>query len=123
MAELEGFMYPRTPTGAAGPTHQDTVWNVRTYADYSFGSGGWFAAEVVMTEDGGGAQSAGGLGFGFSNAASTGTEGDYAGIGYGAVFDTDPASGLSFGSAVPEPSSVMSLALGCGLLLFGRRRR
>ncbi|MFP6878207.1 MAG: PEP-CTERM sorting domain-containing protein [Roseibacillus sp.] len=111
-----------TATGAGGPQHQDTSWNTRTYADYSFGSGGWFHAEVIMTEDGGGAQSAGGIGFGYSNAASTGAEAAFAGIGYGAVFDTD-AGGLSWGSAiVPEPSSSLIAALG-GMLLFLRRRR
>jgi len=108
-------------TGAAGPTHQDTSWNTRTYADYDFGGGGWFHAEVLMTEDGGGAQSAGGIGFGYSNAASTGTEGDYGLIGDGAVFDVD--GGLSWGSAIiPEPSSSLIAALG-GMLLFLRRRR
>ena len=111
-----------TASGAGGPQHQDTSWNTRTYADYSFGSGGWFHAEVIMTEDGGGAQSAGGIGFGYSNAASTGAEAQFAGIGYGAVFDTD-AGGLSWGSAiVPEPSSSLIAALG-GMLLFLRRRR
>ena len=110
-------------TGAGGPQHQDTSWNTRTYADYSFGSGGWFHAEVLMTEDGGGAQSAGGIGFGYSNAASTGNDGDFGGIGYGATIDTDPATGLSWGSAiVPEPSSSLIAALG-GMLLFLRRRR
>ena len=110
-----------TATGAAGPTHQDTSWNTRTYADYSFGGGGWFDAEIILTEDGGGAQSAGGIGFGFSNAASTGTEGDYGLIGDGAVFDVD--GGLDWGSAIiPEPSSSLIAALG-GMLLFLRRRR
>jgi hypothetical protein len=110
-----------TATGAAGPTHQDTSWNTRTYADYSFGGGGWFNAEIIMTEDGGGAQSAGGIGFGFSNAASTGTEGDYGLIGGGATFDVD--GGLDWGSAIiPEPSSSLIAALG-GMLLFLRRRR
>ncbi len=108
-------------TGAAGPTHQDTSWNTRTYADYDFGGGGWFHAEVILTEDGGGAQSAGGIGFGYSNAASTGTEGDYGVIGGGAVFDVD--GGLDWGSAIiPEPSSSLIAALG-GMLLFLRRRR
>ena len=92
-------------TGANGPTHQDTSWNTRTYADYDFGAAGWFHAEIIMSEDGGGAQSAGGIGFGYSNAASTGTEGDYGLIGGGAVFDVD-ANGQSFGSsldATPAP--------------------
>jgi hypothetical protein len=42
-----------------------------------------------MTEDGGGAQSAGGIGFGYSNATSSFNEFDYSLIGGGAVFDTD----------------------------------
>jgi hypothetical protein len=76
-----------------------------------------------MTEDGGGAQSAGGIGFGYLNAANTGNDGDFGGIGYGAVFDTDPATGLSWGSSIiPEPSSSLIAALG-GMLLFLRRRR
>ena len=87
-----------TATGAGGPQHQDTSWNTRTYADYNFGSGGWFHAEVLLSEDSGGAQSAGGLGFGYSNTVS-GNEADFGGIGYGAVFDTD-ADGLNWGSAI-----------------------
>ncbi len=74
-----------------------------------------------MSEDSGGAQSAGGLGFGYSNTVS-GNEADFGGIGYGAVFDTD-AGGLNWGSAiVPEPSSSLIAALS-GMLLFLRRRR
>jgi len=86
-------------TGANGPTHQDTRWNTRTYADYDFGVAGWFHAEIILTEDAGGALSAGGIGFGYSNAASTGTEGDYALIGNGATFDVD-VNGQSFGSSL-----------------------
>jgi hypothetical protein len=81
-----------------GPTHTDTGWNVRTFADYSFGSGGWFDATIQLVEDGGGAQSAGGLGIGYRNAASTGNANDFGGIGYGASFDSDPASGDRFGT-------------------------
>lgn len=117
-----------TVIGAPGPTHSDGGWNVRTYADYNFGGGGWFAAEVLFTEDGGGAQSAGGIGFGFSPNASSGVDTDFGGIGYvhangQAAFDVDPGSGLSWGSAViPEPSSTLSLALGCALVFLRRRR-
>ncbi|MFM1559913.1 MAG: lamin tail domain-containing protein [Roseibacillus sp.] len=80
-----------------GPVHTDLGWNVRTFTTYNFGSGGWFDATIHLVEDGGGAQSAGGLGFGYRNAASTGNEGDFGGIGYGASFDTDSA-GNSFGT-------------------------
>ncbi|MEO1834786.1 MAG: hypothetical protein ABGZ49_04765, partial [Akkermansiaceae bacterium] len=62
-----------TATGGS-MVHSDVAWNVRTFGDYNFASGGWFDAQVLMTEDGGGAQSAGGIGFGFSNAASTANE-------------------------------------------------
>ena len=70
-----------TASGAGGPQHQDTSWNTRTYADYNFASGGWFHAEVIMTEDGGGAQSAGGIGFGYLNGPSTGNDTDFGIIG------------------------------------------
>ena len=90
-----------TASGAGGPQHQDTSWNTRTYADYNFASGGWFHAEVIMTEDGGGAQSAGGIGFGYLNGPSTGNDTDFGIIGApgGAVFDVD-ANGQSFGSVI-----------------------
>ena len=87
-----------TATGAP-VVHSDVAWNVRTYADYNFASGGWFDAQVLMTEDGGGAQSAGGIGFGYSNAASSFNEFDYSLIGGGAVFDTD-GNGDSYGSLI-----------------------
>jgi hypothetical protein len=87
-----------TATGAP-VVHSDVGWNVRTYADYNFASGGWFDAQVLMTEDGGGAQSAGGIGFGYSNAASSFNEFDYSLIGGGAVFDTD-GNGDSYGSLI-----------------------
>jgi hypothetical protein len=51
-----------------------------------------------LVEDGGGAQSAGGIGIGYRNAASTGNASNFGGIGYGAVFDSDPASGDSWGT-------------------------
>ena len=87
-----------TATGAP-VIHSDIGWNVRTFADYNFASGGWFDAQVLMTEDGGGAQSAGGIGFGYSNAASSFNEFDYSLIGGGAVFDTD-GNGESYGSLI-----------------------
>nr|MCS5538637.1 hypothetical protein [Roseibacillus sp.] len=43
---------------AAPVVHQNTGWNARTNAVYDFGEGGWFDARIIMTEDGGGAQSA-----------------------------------------------------------------
>jgi len=55
-----------TSTGAA-KTHSDVAPNVRTFANYDFGAGGWFNADVHMTEDGGGAQSAADIGFGYFN--------------------------------------------------------
>ncbi|MFP6864869.1 MAG: discoidin domain-containing protein, partial [Roseibacillus sp.] len=87
-----------TATGAP-VIHSDGAWNVRTFGDYNFASGGWFDAQVIMTEDGGGAQSAGGIGFGYSNAASSFSEFDYSLIGGGAVFDTD-GNGDSYGSLI-----------------------
>lgn len=120
-----------TPRGAAGPTHQDTSWNTRTYADYAFGTGGWFDAEIILTEDGGGAQSAAGIGFGYLNSASTDQDFNFDGIGYDfnddparqAVFDQDPETGLRWGATiVPEPSTSVIALLG-GALLFFRRRR
>jgi hypothetical protein len=87
-----------TATGAP-VVHSDVGWNTRTFGDYNFASGGWFDAEVLMTEDGGGAQSAGGIGFGYLNGPSTFIESDFGLIGGGAVFDVD-ANGQSFGSVI-----------------------
>ena len=103
---------------AAPVVHQNTGWNARTNAVYDFGEGGWFDATIIMTEDGGGAQSAADIGFGFNAAGSNGGAGDFGGIGYvpsfgasagQAVFDTD-ANGNSYGSAIeteagPGPDS------------------
>ena len=85
--------------------HTDVSWNVRTYANFDFGGGGWFNVDVWLTEDGGGAQSAADIGFGYYNDFSTNTA-DFGGIGYTSVFgissgvpaefDTDGA-GLSWG--------------------------
>ena len=86
-----------TPTGAS-QTHSDVAWNVRTYGNYDFGGGGWFNADVHLTEDGGGAQSAGGIGFGYANS-NTLIEGDFGLVGGGAVFDQDAANNnLDFGA-------------------------
>jgi len=112
------------------PAHQNTSWNTRTEARYDFGEGGWFAAEVIFTEDGGGAQSAADIGFGFSNDLGAQGPTSFGGIGYvpsfgqnggQAVFDTD-GNGNSWGSLlVPEPSSLL-LSLGGLFVLFRRRR-
>ena len=85
--------------------HTDTAWNVRTFANFDFGGGGWFNVDIWLTEDGGGAQSAADIGFGYYNDFSTSTA-NFGGIGYTsvfgissgapAVFDTDGA-GLSWG--------------------------
>ncbi len=119
-----------TATGAAGPTHSDGGWNARTNAVYNFGAGGWFNAHVVFTEDGGGAQSAADIGFGFNATGASANAGDFGGIGYvpgfgasagQAVFDTD-GNGNDWGSLlVPEPSSLL-LSLGGLFVLFRRRR-
>ena len=91
--------------------------------------GGWFDVTVELDEKGGGAQSAGGIGFGFFNGAST-TDTDFQGIGYEsgngqATFDTDATSGNSFGvltSTVPEPTTpILGLIGVLGLAL--RRRK
>ena len=75
---------------ATGDTqqHSDLAWNVRTYGNFDFGGGGWFNADVLMSEDGGGAQSAAGIGFGYANS-NTQIEGDFGLVGNGATFDQD----------------------------------
>ncbi|MBB23239.1 MAG: hypothetical protein CMN04_10225, partial [Roseibacillus sp.] len=93
-----------TETGAS-QEHSNTGWNARTYGNYDFGAGGWFNANIWLTEDGGGAQSAADIGFGYFNGTSTNTA-DFGGIGYAgtfgvssgapAAFDTD-ANGESWG--------------------------
>ena len=65
--------------------HTDVGWNVRTYANFDFGAGGWFNVDIWLTEDGGGAQSAADIGFGYYNDFSTNTA-DFGGIGYTSVF-------------------------------------
>ncbi|MDP7656896.1 MAG: hypothetical protein QF706_12525 [Roseibacillus sp.] len=105
----------RDLTGTAAPVvHQNTGWNQRSFASYNFGSGGWFDARILMSEDGGGAQSAADIGFGFNATGSNGGAGDFGGIGYvpgfgasagQAVFDTD-ANGDSWGSLIIVPESI-----------------
>ncbi|MFP6883080.1 MAG: choice-of-anchor J domain-containing protein, partial [Roseibacillus sp.] len=99
---------------AAPVVHQNTGWNARTNAVYDFGAGGWFDARIIMSEDGGGAQSAADIGFGFNATGSNGGAGDFGGIGYvpsfgasagQAVFDTD-ANGDSWGSLIIVPESI-----------------
>ena len=65
--------------------HTDVAWDVRTYANFNFGAGGWFNVDIWLTEDGGGAQSAADIGFGYYNDFSTNTA-DFGGIGYTSVF-------------------------------------
>ncbi|MCH2063779.1 MAG: thrombospondin type 3 repeat-containing protein, partial [Roseibacillus sp.] len=93
-----------TPAGGA-QEHSDVSWNARTFANFDFGSGGWYNIDVWFVEDGGGAQSAADIGFGYYNDFSTNTA-DFGGIGYAgtfgissgapADFDTD-ANGQSWG--------------------------
>jgi hypothetical protein len=107
-------------------------WNTRTFGNYDFADsvgGGWFDVTVELDEKGGGAQSAGGIGFGFLNGTSTFGP-DFQGIGYEATngqatFDTDASTGASFGvltSNVPEPTTpILGLIGVLGLAL--RRRK
>ncbi|MCH2065193.1 MAG: hypothetical protein MK194_15880, partial [Roseibacillus sp.] len=93
-----------TATGASAE-HSDVGWNARTYGNFDFGAGGWFNVDIWLTEDGGGAQSAADIGFGYFNGASSNTA-DFGGVGYTgafgvssgapAVFDTD-GNGESWG--------------------------
>ena len=92
------------PTGDPSQ-HTDVGWNTRTFANFDFGGGGWFNVDIWLTEDGGGAQSAGDIGFGYYNDTSFNTA-DFGGVGYTSVFgissgapaefDTD-GFGLSWG--------------------------
>lgn len=118
-----------TSRGAAGPTFSDTSWNTRTYANYDFSAdagGGWFDVTVELDENAGGAQSASGIGFGFFDGNSTDVA-DFGGIGYpgGAgevTFDTDPATGESFGvTTIPEPATSLLGLLALGGLAIRRR--
>ncbi|MDG2125524.1 MAG: lamin tail domain-containing protein, partial [Verrucomicrobiales bacterium] len=96
-----------------GTPHSDSGWNARTFANFDFASSGWFSATLYLTEDGGGAQSAGGIGIGYSNAPSTSQESQYGGIGYDpsggsqnpAVFDLDTSTGNRFGTLLSDGSS------------------
>jgi hypothetical protein len=103
-------------------------WNTRTFGNYDFAGGGWFDVTVELDEKGGGAQSAGGIGFGFFNGNST-LDTDFQGIGYEsangqATFDV-AGNGASFGvltSTVPEPTTpILGLIGVLGLAL--RRRK
>ncbi len=101
-----------------GPVHTNLGWNTRTSTTYGFGSGGWFDATVHFVEDGGGAQSAADIGFGYSRESSSSVTA-FGGIGYTptfgqssgapAVFDTDPR-GNSFGTMLSGgQGSIVSL--------------
>ena len=100
---------PTDLNASGGPQeHTDVSWNQRTFANFDFAEGGWFNVDIWLTEDGGGAQSAADIGFGYYNDFSSNT-GDFGGIGYvgtfgissgaPAEFDTDP-TGRSWGAYV-----------------------
>ena len=94
-----------TPSGLP-KEHTDFGWNSRTYANFDFGAGGWFGAQIWFTEDRGGAGGTGDLAFGYANSSSASLR-DFGGIGYArisslsrgseAVFDQSP-SGKRWGS-------------------------
>ena len=89
----------------AAAQHSDLAWNTRSFANFDFGEGGWFDVQIWFSEDGGGAQSAADIGFGYYNDFSTNTA-NFGGVGYAsnfgissgaaAVFDTDD-NGQSWG--------------------------
>ncbi|MDP7494839.1 MAG: hypothetical protein QGI77_00320, partial [Roseibacillus sp.] len=90
----------------ASAQHTDVSWNTRSFANFDFGRGGWFNVDIWFSEDGGGAQSAADIGFGYYNDFSTNTA-NFGGVGYAATFgissgapadfDTD-ANGQSWGA-------------------------
>jgi len=79
----------------AAVQHTDVNWNVRSFANFDFGGGGWFDVHVWFTEDGGGAQSAADIGFGYYNDSSTNT-GDFGGIGYASTFGVSSGAPAAF---------------------------
>ena len=81
-------------TGASAQ-HTDVSWNTRTFANFNFGGGGWFNVDIWLTEDGGGAQSAADIGFGYYNDSSTNT-GDFGGIGYASTFGVSSGAPAAF---------------------------
>ncbi|MCP4728814.1 MAG: hypothetical protein GY872_01950, partial [Roseibacillus sp.] len=83
-----------TATGAPAQ-HTDVSWNARTFANFDFGGGGWFNVDIWLTEDGGGAQSAADIGFGYFNGASSNTA-DFGGIGYTGVFGISSGAPAAF---------------------------
>jgi len=83
-----------TSTGASAE-HSDVSWNTRTYANFNFGGGGWFNVDIWLTEDGGGAQSAADIGFGYFNGTSSNT-GDFGGIGYAGSFGISSGAPAAF---------------------------
>mgnify|MGYP003312243327 FL=1 len=59
-------------TGLSGE-HTNVSWNTRTFGNFDFsaqGGGGWFNVDIWLVEDGGGAQSAADIGFGYYNNLS-----------------------------------------------------
>ncbi len=100
---------PANLNASGGPQeHTNVGWNQRSFANFDFGEGGWFNVDIWLSEDGGGAQSAADIGFGYYNDFSSNT-GDFGGIGYvgtfgissgaPAEFDTD-LTGRSWGAYV-----------------------
>ena len=83
-----------TATGASAQ-HTDVSWNVRTFANFNFGGGGWFNVDIWLTEDGGGAQSAADIGFGYFNGSSFNTA-DFGGIGYAGAFGISSGAPAAF---------------------------
>ena len=75
--------------------HSNGSWNQRTYGNYDFGAGGWFNVNIWLTEDGGGAQSAADIGFGYFNGNSQDTA-QFGGIGYTPTFGVSSGAPAAF---------------------------
>jgi hypothetical protein len=78
--------------------HTDVGWNTRTFGNFDFsaeGGGGWFNVDIWLVEDGGGAQSAADIGFGYYNDFSTNTA-DFGGIGYVGAFGISSGAPAEF---------------------------
>ena len=75
--------------------HTNTGWNQRSFANFDFGLGGWFNVDIWMSEDGGGAQSAADIGFGYYRDFSLNTA-DFGGIGYVSTFGISSGSRAEF---------------------------
>ena len=87
-------------TGLSGE-HTNVSWNTRTFGNFDFsaqGGGGWFNVDIWLVEDGGGAQSAADIGFGYYNNFSTNTA-DFGGVGYAGAFGLSSGSPAEFDTA------------------------